>query len=370
MQHSTTFRRHSTRRSRLLLRSGVLLAVLSLVAAACGDSDSSTPDDAPATTAGEEAPATTAAPDFQAAIVTGTAGLGDKSFNDSANAGLERARDELGIDITVIESAQNSDFEPNLDQAPREGNDIAFAIGFQMIDAVTAAATNNPDMLYGIVDAGSEAPNVASLLFREEQGSFLVGVVAGLMTESDQIGFIGGLEIPLIKKFESGFRAGVMSVNPDAEVLVNYAGDFGDPARGKEIAVSQYEAGADVIFHAAGGTGLGLFQAAIEQGEGAWAIGVDADQLALAPDNVLTSMMKRVDVAVFETIKAAVNGEFAGGTQIFGLAEEGVGLAPTTSTNTPADVIATAEEFAAQIIAGDIVVPTNEDELTAFVPPS
>ncbi len=353
-------RGHQTGRRGFLARVSLLILVLGLVAAACSSSDD-----------GAASPETTkAGPDFQAAIITGTAGLGDKSFNDSANTGLQRAATELGIRTVVIESAQNSDFEPNLDQAPRQGNNIAFAIGFQMVDAVTAAAENNPDMFYGIIDAKSDAPNVASLLFREEQGSFLVGVVAGLMTKSNKIGFIGGLEIPLIKKFEAGFRAGVMSVNPDAEVSVNYAGDFGDPARGKEIAISQYSDGADVIFHAAGGTGLGLFQAAIEQGEGAWAIGVDADQLALAPDNVLTSMMKRVDVAVFDTIKSAVEGNFEGGARVFGLAEDGVGLAPTTSTNTPADVIAKADEFAALIISGDIVVPTNEEELAAFVPPS
>jgi len=347
---------------RLAARMSVVLVALSLVATACGSGGGSGSSSATTVPAGNS--------NFQAAIITGTAGLGDKSFNDSANAGLQRAKDELGIKVQVIESAQNSDFEPNLEQAPREGNNIAFAIGFQMVDAVTAAAEKNPDMLYGLVDAVSKAPNVASLVFREEQGSFLVGVVAGLTTKTNKIGFIGGLEIPLIKKFEVGFRAGIMSVNPDAKVAVNYAGTFSDPARGKEIALSQYADGADVIFHAAGGTGLGLFQAAVEQGPGAWAIGVDSDQLALAPKNVLTSMMKRVDIAVFNTIKAAVDGKFKGGTQVFGLAEGGVGLAPTTSTNTSADVIARANDFAKRIISGEIVVPTTEDGLATFKPPS
>lgn len=339
----------------------VLLMALALAVAACSSSDGA-----------EEESSTTAASevDFQAALVTGAAGLGDKSFNDSAKAGLDRAGEELGIKTQVIESVQNSDFEPNLDQAPRQGNDIAFAVGFQMTDALAAAAANNADSMYGMIDAVVEAPNVASLLFKEEEGSFLVGVIAGLVSESNKVGFIGGLEIPLIQKFEVGFRAGVMSVNPDAEVIVNYAGDFGDPGRGKEIALSQYSAGADVIFHAAGGTGLGLFQAAQEQGEGAWAIGVDADQLELAPDNVLTSMIKRVDVAVFETIKAAFEERFEGGTLVFGLAEEGVGLAPSTSTNTPADVIETAESFGDRIVSGEIVVPTTAEELDAFQPPS
>jgi len=151
--------------------------------------------------------------------------------------------------------------------------------------------------------------NSGSIDFKEEEGSFLVGALAGLMTKSNKIGFIGGLEVPLIKKFEVGFKAGVMSTNPDAQVLTTYAGSFSDPGKGKEIALSQYADGADVIYHASGGTGLGLFQAAQEKGAGYWAIGVDSDQYQLAPDNVLTSMMKRVDVAVFETIKEAKEGE-------------------------------------------------------------
>ena len=160
-----------------------------------------------------------------------------------------------------------------------------------------------------------------------------------------------------------------MTVNPDAEVLVTYAGDFNDPGRGKEIALSQYASGADVIYHASGGTGLGLFQAAEELGEGHWAIGVDSDQYNLAPDNVLTSMMKQVDTAVFETIKRTEAGNFEAGITVFGLAEGGVGLAPTTSNNTPQDVVDQAEAFGQRIIDGDFVVPTTEEELAAFTPP-
>jgi len=306
---------------------------------------------------------------FKAAIVTDTAGLGDQSFNDSANAGLEKAKTDFGIQGQVYETAQPSDYEPSLAQAPSQGAGLTFAIGFLMTDALQNVVAQNPDAKFAIVDSVVEGDNVASINFREEEGSFLVGVVAGLMTESDKVGFIGGLEVPLIKRFETGFRAGVQTVNPDAEVLVTYAGDFGDPGKGKEIALSQYADGADVIFHAAGGTGLGLFQAAQEKGPGNWAIGVDSDQYSLAPDNILTSMMKRVDVAVYETIEAAKDGNFQAGSTIFGLKEDGVGLAPTTSNNTPQEVIDRADELRQMIIDGEFTVPATEEELDNFSPP-
>ena len=307
--------------------------------------------------------------DFKAAIVTDTAGLGDQSFNDSANAGLEQAKTDFGIDGQVYETAQPSDYEPSLAQAPAQGADLTFAIGFLMTDALQNVVDQNPDAQFAIVDSVVEGDNVASINFREEEGSFLVGAIAGLMTESNKVGFIGGLEVPLIKRFEVGFRAGVEAVNPDAEVLITYAGDFGDPGKGKEIALSQYADGADVIFHAAGGTGLGLFQAAQEKGPGYWAIGVDSDQYDLAPDNILTSMMKRVDEAVYRTIEAAKDGNFQGGSVIFGLKEDGVGLAPTTSNNTPQEVIDRAEELRQMIIDGEIKVPATEEELADFTPP-
>lgn len=306
---------------------------------------------------------------FKAAIVLDTAGLGDQSFNDSANRGLEKAKAELGIDTQVYETSQPSDYEPSLAQAPSQGSNITFAIGFLQTDALTNVAPQQPNAKYAIVDSVVEADNVASLLFKEEEGSFLVGAIAGLMTKSNKVGFIGGLEVPLIKKFEAGFRAGVMTVNPEAQVLVTYAGDFGDPGKGKEIALSQYADGADVIYHASGGTGLGLFQAAQEKGAGYWAIGVDSDQYNLAPENTLTSMMKQVDIAVFETIKAAKDGTFKAGTVVFGLKEGGVGLAPTTNKNTPQDVIDKANALGERIIAGEIVVPATEEQLSSFTPP-
>ena len=335
-----------------------LMVLISLFVSACGGS-------------GEEAASDSGGgdSDFKAAIVTDTAGLGDQSFNDSANRGLEQAKSELGIEGQVYETSQPSDYEPSLSQAPAQGADITFAVGFLMTDALINAAPQNAGTKYAIIDSVVEGDNVASLNFKEEEGSFLVGAVAGLMTESDKIGFIGGLEVPLIKKFEAGFRAGVQTVNPDAEVLVTYAGSFNDPGKGKEIALSQYADGADVIYHASGGTGIGMFQAAQEKGEGFWAIGVDSDQYELAPDNVLTSMMKQVDNAVYETIKATMAGDFKPGNTLFGLKEGGVGLAPTTSNNTPQEVIDQVNALGDRIIAGEFTVPSTDEELESFTPP-
>ncbi len=332
----------------------VLMVLVGLFVNACGGGDDKAGD-------GDDS--------FKAAIVTDTAGLGDQSFNDSANRGLEKAGSELGIETQVYETSQPSDYEPSLSRAPSQGNDITFAIGFLMTDALTNAVAQNASAKYAIIDSVVEADNVASLNFKEEEGSFLVGAVAGLMTKSNKVGFIGGLEVPLIKKFEVGFKAGVMSVNPDAEILVTYAGSFNDPGKGKEVALSQYANGADVIYHASGGTGLGLFQAAQEKGAGFWAIGVDSDQYELAPENTLTSMMKWVDVAVFETIKAAKEGNFKPGIVVFGLKENGVGLAPTTSKNTPKEVVDQVKALGDKIIAGEFTAPTTDEELENFTPP-
>lgn len=335
-----------------------LMLLISLFVSACGGGD-----EAAGGSSGD------GGGDFKAAIVTDTAGLGDQSFNDSANRGLEKAGADLGIATQVYETSQPSDYEPSLARAPSQGSDITFAIGFLMTDALTNVAAQNANAKYAIIDSVVESDNVASLNFKEEEGSFLVGAVAGLMTKSNKVGFIGGLEVPLIKKFEAGFKAGVMTVNPDAQILVTYAGDFNDPGKGKEIALSQYADGADVIYHASGGTGLGLFQAAQEKGSGFWAIGVDSDQYELAPENILTSMMKQVDTAVYETIKDVKDGNFKSGITVFGLKEGGVGLAPTTSNNTPQEVIDQANALGDRIIAGEFKVPTTDEELDSFTPP-
>lgn len=289
-------------------------------------------------------------------LVLSEGGLGDQSFNDAAFRGLLRARDELGIYFSYVEPFDISEMEDHQRFFADAGMDLVIAIGFTHESAMYSVAPDYPDTKFAIVDTVVDLPNVASLVFEEHEGSFLVGVVAGLMTKSNKIGFVGGMEVPLIRKFQVGFEEGVKYVNPEAQVFVNYAGDFADPGKGRELAVSQNERGADIIYHAAGGTGLGVIDAA--KANGFFAIGVDSDQDHLAPGTVLTSMIKRVDTAVFETIKSLVEGNLEGGIRSFGISEDGVGTSEFKYTKdiVPQSVLDAVEEAKAKIASGEIVV--------------
>lgn len=305
------------------------------------------------------------------ALVLDVGGLGDQSFNDSAYAGLQQAKREFGAQTEYLESGSTTDYVDNLTQLADNGFDPVFAVGFLMTDAVNEIAPQYPDTEFAIVDSVVEPENAASLVFREQEGSYLAGVVAGLMTQEDTdytssdenvVGFLGGQESDLIGKFEAGYVAGVESVCSDCEVLVQYAGSspeaFNDPARGKEISLSQHENGADIIYHASGATGNGLFEAATEQDF--FAIGVDADQAELVPDApILTSMVKRVDNAVYDTIAAAENGNFQGGVQEFGLEDGGVSLAPfgRFDGDVPQPVKDAVDTARQDVISGDVQVP-------------
>lgn len=289
-------------------------------------------------------------------LVLSEGGLGDQSFNDAAFRGLLRAEQELGIYKSYVEPFDISEMEDHQRFFADAGMDLIIAIGFTHESAMYAVAEDYPDMKFAIVDTVVDMPNVASLVFEEHEGSFLVGVVAGLMTETDTVGFVGGMEVPLIRKFQVGFEEGVKYVNPDAEIIVGYVGDFNDPGRGKEMAISQFERGADIIYHAAGGTGLGVIEAAADKG--LFAIGVDSDQDHLAPGNVLTSMVKRVDLAVYEIIKDLTEGKFEPGIHSFGIADGGVGTSEFkfTKDQIPQSVLDAVEDAKAKIISGEIVV--------------
>jgi basic membrane protein A len=358
-------------KSKKLLVVGVIAA---LGLAACGsDDDSSSSSEAPAATdatTGTDATTegTAAAGDCAVGVVYDITGRGDKSFNDAAAAGLDKAKAELGVTGSESTPTGDGDRAERVQGLVDEGNDLVVAVGFLFDDAITEATAANPDTAFGIVDGNSEAPNLATLKFAEEQGSFLVGAAAALKSQTGTIGFIGGVEIDLIKKFEAGYAAGAKAVNPDIEILSNYItqppdfNGFNDPAKGKEIATSQYEAGADIIYAAAGSSGLGVFEAAAEAGEpgSVWAIGVDSDQYnlvepALQP-YVLTSMLKKVDVATFETIKVVCEGGDAAGVQTFDLSVDGVGY--STSGGFVDDIADQLDAFKEQIVSGDIVVPT------------
>ena len=295
-------------------------------------------------------------------------GRGDKSFNDAAAAGLDQAVAEFGVSASESTPTGDGDRAERLNLLVDDGNELVIGVGFLWGDAITAGAAENAETSFAIIDSVIDAPNVASLIFAENEGSFLVGVAAGLKSQTGKVGFIGGVENDLIRNFEVGFTAGVLAANPDAEVLVQYISQppdfsgFNDPAKGKEIAAAMYADGADIVYSAAGGSGLGAFEAAKEAGAPGevWAIGVDSDQYNLVSADlqpyILTSMLKKVDVAVYETIKAFNEGNFQAGVQLFNLESGGVGY--STSGGFVDDIAAQIDEFAAQIIAGEIEVPS------------
>lgn len=301
-------------------------------------------------------------------LVFDVGGRGDKSFNDAAYAGLERAQRDLGIEFVTMETGEGTDREAALRQLAAGGQQLVFGVGFLFSDDIRRLAEEFPDVKFACVDYTVQEgetlpPNLVALKFREEEGSYLVGALAGLMTETGTVGFVGGMEIPLIKKFEAGYRAGVMAVRPDARVLVKYAGTTGnafkDPTKGKELALAEYHDGADIIFHASGSTGLGVFEAARELDK--LAIGVDADQWDEAPRYVLTSMIKRVDNAVYDTILEVSQGGWSGGVHVFGLADDGVGWVYDANNRgmIPDPVKAQVDTLEARIERGAIEVPAG-----------
>ncbi len=332
-----------------------LFSVFVLVLAACGDGGTEDGGDG-----------------VNVGLVFDIGGRGDQSFNDSAAKGLDEAAADFGINKSEASANDDGSNREELLNLQAEGNALVFGIGFLFATPMTNAATANPEINFAIVDDASvDLPNVAGLVFAEHEGSFLVGAAAALKSQTGKVGFIGGVSIDLIKKFEAGFIAGAKAVNPDIEIVSQYVTEppnfdgFNDPASGKVIAQSMYEGGADIIYHAAGGTGAGLFQAAKEysdsMGTKVWAIGVDSDQYLTAgadvQEYILTSMLKRVDVAVYNTIKAQVEGTFAAGTQVFDLSVDGVGY--STSGGFVDDIVSQLDDYKQQIIDGTIVVPTT-----------
>jgi basic membrane protein A len=306
-------------------------------------------------------------------IVFDLGGRGDKSFNDGAYAGAERAIKELGVRVRFVEPGEGSDREAGLRLLAAEGMDLVVGVGFIFTDDITALANEYPNVAFADVDFalsvdkdGKVIPppaNVAALKFREEQGSFLVGAMAALVGNSKKVGFVGGMDTPLIHKFEAGYKAGVKAVCPDCEIVAQYAGvtpeAFRNPGRGKELALSQYQQGVNVIFHASGSTGLGVFEAARTMKK--LGIGVDGDQYGEAPGFVLSSMVKRVDNAVFDVIKRVKDKTFKGGIYSFGLAEDGVGYVYDANNKAliPDAVRARLEALKAEIVAGKINVPST-----------
>jgi basic membrane protein A len=303
-------------------------------------------------------------------LVFDVGGRGDKSFNDAAYRGLEKAKNELGIEYEYIEPGPGADREAALRQfSTRADINIIFGIGFIFTDEITKIAAEFPDKKYACVDytydPNKSLPfNLIALEFKEEEGSFLVGAIAGLTTKTNKVGFVGGMESPLIRKFEVAYAAGVKHVNPKCEVLIGYAGVTGDafknPGKGKELALGQYSQGVDIIYHASGVTGLGVFEAARETKK--FAIGVDSDQNDEAPGNIITSMIKVVDNAVYDCIKQVKEGTFKGGrVEIYGLKSKGVDYIYNEKNKNliSEETHKKVEEIRKEIVEGKIIVPTK-----------
>lgn len=313
-------------------------------------------------------------------LVFDIGGLGDKSFNDSAYAGLVRAQEDFDIETFYLEpTAGGEDREMLLRTLCENGYELVFAVGFAFAAGVAATATDFPNVMFvnfdGYVANLTEGSNIVCIGFPENEGSFLVGIAAAMKSQAGHIGFVGGMEMDLIKKFEAGFRAGAAFINPTIKCEVNYIGTtfdaFKNPTVGRELALAQINKGADVVYHASGQSGVGVIQACAEKS--VWTIGVDSDQYAVYADNpeqqvwIMTSMLKRVDNGVYDTIEKFINGEFKGGYVLYGIKDEGVGYATTNTTALTANIVTRIEEVKAQIVSGEIVVPVTPAEADAFI---
>ncbi len=307
------------------------------------------------------------APTARVGLVFDVGGRGDKSFNDAAYLGLSRAEQELGIEASYLEPSGAEDREAALRLFAARGFDLVIGVGFIFSSDIDAVARAYPNVHFAGVDyapgPGGIPPNVAALAFREEEGSFLVGAVAGLLSKTGHVGFVGGMSGPLIRKFEVGYGAGVKHACPSCTVHAAYAGTtpdaFRDPAKGKALANAQIAAQSDVIYHASGSTGHGVFEACADAK--VLAIGVDADQYDEMPGTVVTSMIKRGDVAVFDTVKSVVDKKFEGGMKVFGLKDQGLDYVHEGphAAGIPDDVKAKIEVFRREVIEGKIVVPNR-----------
>jgi basic membrane protein A len=299
--------------------------------------------------------------DIKVGLVLDRGGKDDKSFNSSAYEGATLAKNKLGVFLKYVEASDDNAFEPLLRAFARRDFDLIIGIGFAQKEAVKKVAAQFPRKHFAIVDSEIDAPNVQSLMFEEHEGAFLVGAIAAMTSKTGKIGFIGGMDIPLIRRFEMGYEAGAKKINPQIVVVANFVGvtseAWNNPPKGKELAVTQYDGGADVIFAAAGASGLGALDAAEEKKK--FAIGCDSNQDWAKPGFVLTSMLKRVDQAVFSTIDEARTGKFSGGVKHFGLGNSGVGYSVDeyNAKILTESVRRRADELKAEIIAGKIMVP-------------
>lgn len=347
------------------MKVAAVVSAAALALSACGSSDGG------GTTGGGTA-STSSGKTVKVGMAYDVGGRGDQSFNDAAAAGLDKAKAELGVETkeaAAVTGEPESAREERLTQLIDAGYTSIVAVGFAYAEATGKVAKANPDVHFAIIDDASPASkgsNVAQLTFAENEGSFLVGAAAALKSKTGHIGFVGGVQVPLIKKFEAGYKAGAQAVNKSIKIDVKYLtqppdfSGFGDPAKGKTAAEGMYQAGADVVYHAAGGSGAGVFNAA--KAAGKMAIGVDSDQaanpqLAAVKDVIITSMLKKVDVAVYDFIKSEASGSFQAGNKVFDLKAGGVDY--STTGGKVDDIKAKLDAYKQDIISGKITVPTS-----------
>lgn len=345
----------------------ILLTVVMVISmTACGKTASTggaKEEGTTASTDGTKGDATTGKK-IKIGMVTDVGGVNDGSFNQTSWEGLQKASKDLGVDVKYLESQTDADYAPNIETFVDDDYDLIICVGYMLADAMRASAEANPDQKYAILDDSScaDLENVTCLMFEQSQASYLAGVVAGMMTKTNKIGIVLGMSNDTMNQFGYGYLAGAIDTNPDIKVSQFNANAFGDTAGGKSAAVSMITDGVDVIFHAAGGTGLGVIEGCQENNT--WAIGVDTDQSSLAPDNILTSAMKRVDNACYKVAQDCQAGTLTNGVITYDLASQGVDIAPTT-TNLPENVIKAVNDIKAKIVSGEVTVPRTKDEFEA-----
>lgn len=341
----------------------VLVAAMALSMVACGGAASTSTSTSASTGTSEAASGeATSGKEITVGMITDVGGVNDRSFNQTSWEGLQAlAKENPNISVSYLESKTDADYSANIETYLSEDTDLIICVGYMLAEATKAAAEANPDQLFAIIDDSSiDLPNVACLMFSQAEASYLVGIVAGLATESNTVGYVQGMVSDSMNQFGCGFIAGVKSVNPEATVLQFNANNFGDPTGGNTAATDMITKGADVIFHAAGATGNGVIEAC--KANGVYAIGVDTDQAPLAPETVITSAMKRVDIAAQDISLAVANGTFTPGVHLYSLENGGVDLSPTRDLLTD-EMLTAVEDAKAKIIAGEVQVPSTPEEL-------
>lgn len=344
----------------------VLAAAMAMSMVACGGASSTSTSTSTGASSGAASTAAsgeaTSDKEISVGMITDVGGVNDRSFNQTSWEGLQTlAEENPNIKVSYLESKTDADYSANIETYLSEGTDLIICVGYMLAEATKAAAEANPDQLFAIIDDASiDLPNVACLMFSQAEASYLVGIVAGLATETNTVGYVQGMFSDSMNQFGCGFIAGVKSVNPEATVLQFNANNFGDPTGGNTAATDMITKGADVVFHAAGATGNGVIEAC--KANGVYAIGVDTDQAPLAPETVITSAMKRVDIAAQDISLAVANGTFTPGVHLYSLENGGVDLSPTRDLLTD-EMLTAVEDAKAKIIAGEVQVPSTPEEL-------